>query len=58
MSHERLGPIPKASYTDAQNAAHADFVALRKTEFSGPWHVFIRSPELLTTAQRMGEYLR
>ncbi len=58
MSRERLGPLPKASYNDAQNAAHADFVALRKTEFSGPWHVFIRSPELLTTAQRMGEYLR
>ena len=58
MSRERLGPIPKASYTDAQHAAQADFVALRKTDFSGPWHVFIRSPELLTTAQRMGEYLR
>ena len=58
MSRERLGPIPKASYTDAQHAAQADFVALRKTDFTGPWHVFIRSPELLTTAQRMGEYLR
>jgi 4-carboxymuconolactone decarboxylase len=58
MSRERLGPIPKESYDDAQKAAHADFVALRKTDFSGPWNVFIRSPELLTAAQRMGEYLR
>lgn len=58
MARERLGPIAKEFYDDAQKAAHADFVALRKTEFTGPWHVFIRTPELLTTAQRMGEYLR
>jgi 4-carboxymuconolactone decarboxylase len=58
MSHERLGPVPKDQYDDAQKAAHADFMALRKVDFSGPWHVFIRSPELLTAAQRMGEYLR
>ena len=58
MSHERLGPIAKENYDDAQKAAHADFLALRKVDFSGPWHVFIRSPELLTAAQRMGEYLR
>lgn len=58
MSHERLGPVPAAAYDDAQKAAHADFLALRKVDFSGPWHVFIRAPELLTTAQRMGEYLR
>lgn len=58
MSRERMGPVPKDQYDEAQKAAHADFVALRKVDFSGPWHVFIRSPELLTAAQRMGEYLR
>jgi len=58
MSRERLGPIAKENYDDAQKAAHADFLALRKVDFSGPWHVFIRAPELLTAAQRMGEYLR
>ena len=58
MSPERLGPIPASTYDDAQKAAHADFLALRKVDFSGPWHVFIRAPELLTAAQRMGEYLR
>jgi len=58
MSPERLGPIPASAYDDAQKAAHADFLALRKVDFSGPWHVFIRAPELLTAAQRMGEYLR
>lgn len=58
MSRERMGPVPKEQYDEAQKAAHADFLALRKVDFSGPWHVFIRSPELLTAAQRMGEYLR
>lgn len=58
MSRERLGPIPAHSYDAAQKAAHADFLALRKVDFSGPWHVFIRAPELLGAAQRMGEYLR
>lgn len=58
MSKERLGPIAKEQYTEAQKAAHADFLAVRKVDFSGPWHVFIRSPELLVAAQRMGEFLR
>lgn len=54
----RLPPLPEASYSQAQKAAHQDFVATRKVGFSGPWHVLVRSPELLTHAQRMGEYLR
>ena len=58
MSHERMGAIPKDQYDEEQKAAHADFVALRKVDFTGPWHVFIRSPQLLSGAQRMGEYLR
>lgn len=58
MSRERMGAVPKDQYNEEQKAAHADFVALRKVDFSGPWNVFIRSPQLLTAAQRMGEYLR
>ncbi len=54
----RLPPIAEDAYTPAQKEALADFRATRKVGFSGPWHVFVRSPELLTHAQRMGEYLR
>ena len=54
----RLPPLPEAGYTPAQRDALEDFKATRKTGFSGPWHVLIRSPELLTHAQRMGDYLR
>ncbi len=58
MSRERMGPVPKDQYDAEQKAAHADFVARRKTDFSAPWHVFIRSPQLLLAAERMGDYLR
>ena len=54
----RMPPLSPDAYDQAQKDAQADFVATRKVDFSGPWHVFIRSPELLTHAQRMGEYLR
>jgi 4-carboxymuconolactone decarboxylase len=54
----RMPPLSPDTYDQAQKDAQADFVATRKVDFSGPWHVFIRSPELLTHAQRMGEYLR
>ena len=54
----RLPPLSPDAYDQAQKDAAADFLATRKVGFSGPWHVFIRSPELLTHAQRMGEYLR
>ena len=54
----RLPPLSPEAYDQAQKDAAADFLATRKVGFSGPWHVFIRSPELLTHAQRMGEYLR
>jgi 4-carboxymuconolactone decarboxylase len=54
----RLPPLSPDAYDQAQKDAADDFFATRKVGFSGPWHVFIRSPELLTHAQRMGEYLR
>ena len=54
----RLPPISEDAYTPAQKDALADFKATRGVGFSGPWHVLVRSPELLTHAQRMGEYLR
>ena len=58
-SAPRLKRIPPESYSVAQKECAADFYATRKTSFSGgPWDVFIYSPELMTHAQRMGDYLR
>ena len=55
----RLERVPPENYSEAQKQCAADFEATRKTGFSGgPWDVFIYSPELMTHAQRMGDYLR
>src|SRR3954468_4703901 len=54
----RMPPLPLEAYSREQKEAMGDFIATRKVGFSGPWHVFIRSPELMTHAQRMGDYLR
>ena len=58
-TQDRMPPIPDAEMTEAQTAAVADFKQTRNTNrFSGPFVPLLRSPELLTRAQRLGEYLR
>jgi 4-carboxymuconolactone decarboxylase len=58
MDQCRMPPLEGTDLSDLHQAALEDFRALRKTEPSGPWDVFIRSPELFTHTQRMGEFLR
>lgn len=55
---ERMGPVPAASYDDAQAAAAIAFEATRGAPLFGPFERLIRSPEVLTHAQALGEYLR
>ncbi len=56
---DRMPPIPDAEMTPDQRDAVADFKRTRNTdEFEGPFVPLLRSPELLRTAQRVGEYLR
>lgn len=63
----RLPPVAQSDYTPDQKKAYDEFYATRGKHlgdapqpgsFAGPWGIFIRSPELLTLTQRMGEYLR
>jgi 4-carboxymuconolactone decarboxylase len=55
----RLKRIAPEQYSLAQKECAADFYAVRKVSFKGgPWDAFIYSPELMTHAQRMGDYLR
>ena len=63
----RLPPIPEGDIDAAQNAAIATFFETRgkhlegvppSKALAGPWSVFIRSPELMTLTQSMGEFLR
>jgi 4-carboxymuconolactone decarboxylase len=45
-------------YTEAQKKAAQEFLETRKTPVFGPFTALLRSPEFMTHAQAMGEYLR
>ncbi len=55
---DRMPPIPKEQWTDAQKKAAAEFAAARKQEVFGPFAVMLRSPEVMLRASAMGEYMR
>ena len=55
---ERLGPIPDHELSDAQRAAAQEIIAGPRGAVYGPFVPLLRSPELMSHAQRMGEYLR
>jgi 4-carboxymuconolactone decarboxylase len=56
-AQNRMAPIPAAQLTEQQKKALADFVAARG-EPTGPWLVMLRSPEVMTRARGLSEYLR
>jgi len=55
---DRLPPIAAAQFTPAQKEAVEAFKTARGTEISGPFYPLLRSPELMTRARAMGDYLR
>jgi len=55
---QRLGPIPPSSYDVAQKQAARDFATARGRPPFGPFAMLMRSPELMTSARSMGDYLR
>jgi 4-carboxymuconolactone decarboxylase len=55
---DRLPPMTDAQLTPAQRQAVADFKTARGVEISGPFYPLLRSPELMTRARAMGDYLR
>jgi 4-carboxymuconolactone decarboxylase len=56
-AQNRLGAIPADQLTEQQNKAFADFVAARGQP-TGPWLVMLRSPEVMTRARGLSDYLR
>jgi 4-carboxymuconolactone decarboxylase len=54
----RLGPVPPEAYDAAQQQAARDFVTARGGPPFGPFAMLMRSPELMTSARSMGDYLR
>lgn len=57
-AQDRMPPIPAAQLTDAQKQAMAEFTAARGGQVSGPFVPLLRSPEVMTRARAMGDYLR
>jgi 4-carboxymuconolactone decarboxylase len=58
QAEERLPTIPPAQYTAEQRQAAADFEAQRKVPVFGPFEPLMHSPQLMSQARAMGDYLR
>ena len=58
MAQTRLPTIPPADYSDVQKKAAEDFVAARKVPVFGPFEPLMYSPEVMSQARAMGDYLR
>jgi 4-carboxymuconolactone decarboxylase len=58
VAQDRMPPIPADKLTDAQRRAIAEFQTARSAEISGPFVPLLRSPEVMTRARAMGDYLR
>src|SRR2546427_10028945 len=57
-AQDRMPPIPADKMTEAQKNAVAEFVATRGTEISGPFVPLLRSPEVMSRARALSDYLR
>ena len=57
-AQSRLPTIPPAQYTPEQKQAAADFEAARKTPVFGPFEPLMYSPQVMSQARAMGDYLR
>ena len=58
MAQSRLPTIPPDQYTDQQKKAAEDFLAARKVPVFGPFEPLMYSPEVMSQARAMGDYLR
>src|SRR6516164_7753454 len=58
VAQDRMPPIAAAALTDAQRKADEEFKAARAADLSGPFVPLLRSPEVMSRARAMGDYLR
>jgi 4-carboxymuconolactone decarboxylase len=57
-AQDRMPPIPADKLTDPQKKAIQEFKAARSADVSGPFVPMLRSPEVMSRARAMGDYLR
>jgi 4-carboxymuconolactone decarboxylase len=55
---ERLPTVPPAQYSEEQKRAADAFMAARKQPVFGPFEPLMHSPEVMSEARAMGDYLR
>ena len=55
---DRMPPIPVDKLTNAQKQAIDEFKAARSVDISGPFVPMLRSPEVMSRARALGDYLR
>src|SRR3954454_4608177 len=58
LAQQRLPTIPHDQYTPEQKKAAEEFLAARKVPVFGPFEPLMHSPEVMTLARSMGDYLR
>ena len=58
MASDRLPTIAPGNYDSQQQAAAQSFLEARKTPVFGPFEPLMYSPEVMTLARSMGDYLR
>ncbi len=58
LAQDRMPPLAPDQLTPEQSAASEAFLAARKVPVFGPFVPLLRSPELMTSARSMGDYLR
>jgi 4-carboxymuconolactone decarboxylase len=57
-AQERMPPIAAGNLSDEQRSAVEELRRVRGIELRGPWIPLLRSPEVLSRARAMGDYLR
>jgi 4-carboxymuconolactone decarboxylase len=57
-AQDRMPPLAADKLTAAQKKAIEEFKAARSADISGPFIALLRSPEVLSRARAMGDYLR
>jgi 4-carboxymuconolactone decarboxylase len=55
---ERMSKLSAENMTEAQRKAAAELASGPRGEVRGPFNVLLRSPELMSPLQKVGEYLR
>lgn len=58
VRRERMSKLAREDMTDAQRKAADELASGPRGEVRGPFNVLLRSPELMSPLQKVGEYLR